>query len=96
MIHLNFLSILLTFIYRCKLTSFNSDFSHCKQEARPSVAMLQLQLLAVFGAGIAMGSWVWCNATLHVWGRYIRRYKTSNCNKNQLVNIFKNLQKIRL
>ncbi|XP_044253249.1 protein smoothened isoform X2 [Tribolium madens] len=57
----------------CKLTSLSSDFSHCKQESRPSVAMLQLQLLAVFGAGIAMASWVWCSATLHSWTRYIRK-----------------------
>ncbi|CAH1377107.1 protein smoothened isoform X2 [Tenebrio molitor] len=57
----------------CKLTSLSSDFSHCKQESRPSVAMLQLQLLAVFGAGIAMASWVWCGATLHSWARYIRK-----------------------
>lgn len=35
--------------------------------------MLQLQLLAVFGAGIAMASWIWCTATLHAWARYIRR-----------------------
>ncbi|KAJ8965138.1 hypothetical protein NQ314_004363, partial [Rhamnusium bicolor] len=58
---------------RCKLTSLSFDSSHCKQAARPSVAMLQLQLLAVFGTGIAMASWVWCSATLHSWARYIRR-----------------------
>ncbi|KAG5887266.1 hypothetical protein JTB14_015703 [Gonioctena quinquepunctata] len=57
----------------CKLTSFSSDFTHCKQTVRPSVAKLQLQLIAVFGAGIAMASWVWCGAMLHSWGRYIRR-----------------------
>ncbi|XP_050297763.1 protein smoothened isoform X2 [Anthonomus grandis grandis] len=57
----------------CKLTSFSTDYSHCKQTERPSVAMLQLQLLAVFGKGIAMASWVWCDATLHAWGRYIRK-----------------------
>lgn len=61
----------------CKLTALSTDFSHCKQESRPSVAMLQLQLLSVFGAGIAMASWVWCDATFHVWGRYIR--KKFNC-----------------
>lgn len=58
---------------RCRLTSPNGDESHCKQEYRPSVAMLQLQLLVVFGAGIAMASWVWCEATLHSWARYIRK-----------------------
>ncbi|KAL1488964.1 hypothetical protein ABEB36_014747 [Hypothenemus hampei] len=57
----------------CKLTSFSADYSHCKQTNRPSVAMLQLHLLAVFGMGIAMASWVWCDATLHAWGRYIRK-----------------------
>ncbi|KAJ8916215.1 hypothetical protein NQ315_016354 [Exocentrus adspersus] len=57
----------------CKLINLGSDSSHCKQLERPSVAMLQLQLLAVFGTGIAMSSWVWCDATLHSWGRYIRR-----------------------
>ncbi|KAK9885339.1 hypothetical protein WA026_010838 [Henosepilachna vigintioctopunctata] len=57
----------------CKLTSFSSDYSHCKQVNRPSVAMLQLQLLAAFGVGISMASWVWCEATVHAWERYIRK-----------------------
>ncbi|CAG9773620.1 unnamed protein product [Ceutorhynchus assimilis] len=57
----------------CKLTSFSTDYSHCKQSERPSVSMLQLQLLAVFGKGIAMASWVWCGATVHSWGRYFRK-----------------------
>ncbi|XP_023023019.1 smoothened, frizzled class receptor [Leptinotarsa decemlineata] len=57
----------------CKLTSFSSDYTHCKQADRPSVSKLQLQLLAVFGSGVAMASWVWCGAMLHAWGRYIRR-----------------------
>ncbi|ENN70504.1 hypothetical protein YQE_12680, partial [Dendroctonus ponderosae] len=57
----------------CKLTSFSTDYPHCKQLERPSLAMLQLYLLAVFGQGIAMASWVWCDATLHAWGRYIRK-----------------------
>ncbi|KAJ3653499.1 hypothetical protein Zmor_012748 [Zophobas morio] len=57
----------------CKLTSLSSDFCHCKQESRPSVAMLQLQLLALFGSGILMSSWAWCPSTLHSWARYIRK-----------------------
>ncbi|XP_060522091.1 protein smoothened [Cylas formicarius] len=57
----------------CKLTTFSSDYSHCKQTQRPSVAMLQLSLLAIFGKGIAMASWVWCEPTLHAWRRYIRK-----------------------
>ncbi|KAK5641587.1 hypothetical protein RI129_010134 [Pyrocoelia pectoralis] len=57
----------------CKLTSLSSDLSQCKIEVRPSVAMLQLQLLAVFGSGLAVASWVWCTATFHVWTRYFRR-----------------------
>ncbi|CAG9824594.1 unnamed protein product [Phaedon cochleariae] len=57
----------------CKLTSFSSDYTHCKHTSRPSVAKLQLQLIAVFGSGVAMASWVWCGAMLHSWGRYFRR-----------------------
>ncbi|XP_025831873.1 protein smoothened [Agrilus planipennis] len=57
----------------CKLTSLSTDHSHCRKEVRPSVAMLQLQLLAIFGAGGAVASWVWCAATLHAWTRYVRR-----------------------
>ncbi|CAH1954676.1 unnamed protein product [Acanthoscelides obtectus] len=57
----------------CKLTNLGFDSSHCKQDSRPSVAMLQLQLLALFGIGLSMASWVWCDSTLHTWGRYIRR-----------------------
>lgn len=66
-------NVFFSIYYRCKLTSFSSDYSHCKQENRPSVAMLQLQLLAAFGVGLAMASWVWCEATVHAWERYIRR-----------------------
>nr|CAI5822276.1 unnamed protein product [Callosobruchus analis] len=61
----------------CKLTNLGFDSSHCKQDSRPSVAMLQLQLLALFGIGLSMASWVWCDSTLHTWGRYIR--KKFNC-----------------
>ncbi|XP_066159357.1 protein smoothened isoform X1 [Euwallacea fornicatus] len=57
----------------CKLTSFGTGYSHCKQSERPSVAMLQLHLIAVFGKGAAMASWVWYSATLHAWGRFIRK-----------------------
>ncbi|XP_017776095.1 PREDICTED: protein smoothened isoform X2 [Nicrophorus vespilloides] len=57
----------------CKLTSLSPDNSHCRQEDRPSVAMLQLYLIAVFGTGIAMASWIWCKPTIHVWTRYIQR-----------------------
>ncbi|CAH0564156.1 unnamed protein product [Brassicogethes aeneus] len=79
-------SSLNTFIM-CKLTSLSTDHSHCKQESRPSVAMLQLQLLAVFGSGIAMASWVWCDATLHSWGRYIR--KKFNCEQEEHIKLQK-------
>ncbi|KAF2895830.1 hypothetical protein ILUMI_10339, partial [Ignelater luminosus] len=57
----------------CKLTSLSSDVSHCVIEKKPSVSMLQLQLLAVFGSGVAMASWVWCASTYHVWIRFIKR-----------------------
>ncbi|KAI4456612.1 frizzled [Holotrichia oblita] len=60
-------------VYRCKIISSTSGNTNCKMQNRPSVAMLQLQLIAVFGSGIAMASWIWCGATLHSWARYIRR-----------------------
>ncbi|GJQ72421.1 smo [Trypoxylus dichotomus] len=57
----------------CKIISTTTENTNCKMQNRPSVAMLQLQLIAVFGSGIAMASWIWCGATLHSWARYIRR-----------------------
>ena len=39
----------------------------CSMEARPSLALLQLQLLAMFGAGVLGSSWVWTRTSLTSW-----------------------------
>lgn len=43
-------------------------------ESRPSLAILQLHLLALFATGVAMSSWVWTSSTLQAWKRFIVRY----------------------
>lgn len=43
-------------------------------EFRPSIAKLQLHLLAPFFAGVLMSSWVWTSSTVETWKRFIRRY----------------------
>ncbi|XP_022917001.2 protein smoothened isoform X1 [Onthophagus taurus] len=66
---------------KCKIQTPIEDHN-CKLDSRPSLAMLQLQLIAVFGSGIAMASWTWCAATVHSWTRYIRSsclFRKFNC-----------------
>ncbi|XP_067623011.1 protein smoothened [Eurosta solidaginis] len=50
-----------------------STEEHCKIETRPSIALLQLHLLCVFGAGIVMSTWCWTPASLETWRRFLRR-----------------------
>ncbi|XP_058062047.1 protein smoothened [Anopheles bellator] len=63
----------------CKIgATFTDDLSGgagggCRVEHRPSVAILQLHLICLFGSGIIMSSWVWTNSTLESWSRYFRR-----------------------
>ncbi|CAL4059234.1 unnamed protein product, partial [Meganyctiphanes norvegica] len=45
----------------------------CVIESRPSMALYKLHLLAFFGLGIAMSSWVWTPNTLDAWRRFLRR-----------------------
>ncbi|KAG8224389.1 hypothetical protein J437_LFUL016392 [Ladona fulva] len=46
----------------------------CRFESRPSLAMVQLHILAPFAAGIVMSSWVWTSSTLQAWRRFFRRH----------------------
>lgn len=45
----------------------------CRMEVRPSLAMVQLHLLALFTAGVVMSSWVWTSSTVDTWIRFIKR-----------------------
>ncbi|CAD7078690.1 unnamed protein product [Hermetia illucens] len=45
----------------------------CKIENRPSIAMLQLHLLCLFGSGVVMSSWCWTPASIETWKRYIKK-----------------------
>lgn len=45
-------------------------------ESRPSMANLQLHLLAIFFAGVLMSSWVWTGSTVDTWKRFLRRLDT--------------------
>ncbi|XP_046396716.1 protein smoothened isoform X2 [Ischnura elegans] len=45
----------------------------CRFESRPSLAMVQLHILAPFAAGVVMSSWVWTSSTMQAWRRFFRR-----------------------
>uniref|UniRef100_A0A1I8PGR5 Protein smoothened n=1 Tax=Stomoxys calcitrans TaxID=35570 RepID=A0A1I8PGR5_STOCA len=52
---------------------FNNEYVQCKFAQRPSVSMLQLHLLCLFGAGIVMSTWCWTPSSLETWKRYLRK-----------------------
>ncbi|KAK3921765.1 Protein smoothened [Frankliniella fusca] len=45
----------------------------CRMEVRPSLAMVQLHILALFTVGVVMSSWVWTSSTVDTWIRFIKR-----------------------
>lgn len=45
----------------------------CRVEVRPSLAMVQLHILALFTVGVVMSSWVWTSSTVDTWIRFIKR-----------------------
>lgn len=61
-------------IFSCNITAtITKDHSACVLENRPSLFVLQLHLLCVFGAGIAMSSWCWTSPSLRTWLRFIKK-----------------------
>lgn len=42
-------------------------------DSRPSVAMIQVQLLVMFAAGITMSFWVLTPSTIDTWRRFVNR-----------------------
>lgn len=68
--------------YRCKIMRSGgvltdgvglTGHGDCRMEARPSLAMVQLHLLALFTAGVVMSSWVWTSSTVDTWFRFLKR-----------------------
>ncbi|XP_055381678.1 protein smoothened [Condylostylus longicornis] len=58
----------------CKISStFTDEHKTCKMHSRPSVAILQLHLLCLFGSGIVMSSWCWTKSSIETWKRYIAK-----------------------
>ena len=47
--------------------------SKCRISEGPSLAVLQLELLAVFGAGVLASSWVWTRESLNTWSIGVRQ-----------------------
>ncbi|XP_017473360.1 PREDICTED: protein smoothened [Rhagoletis zephyria] len=50
-----------------------STEEQCRIENRPSIALLQLHLLCLFGSGIVMSTWCWTPSSIETWRRYIRK-----------------------
>lgn len=66
--------ITLSIIDSCKILSTYTDVhTACKLENRPSVAILQLQLLCLFGSGIVISSLCWTTSSVDTWKRYIKK-----------------------
>lgn len=58
----------------CKISAtFEDSYEVCKMKVRPSVAVLQLHLLCLFGSGVLMSSWVWTQSTVEIWQRFVKR-----------------------
>lgn len=58
----------------CRITQNHSnEHGVCKLEHRPSVAILQLHLICLFGSGIVMSTWCWTPSSVQTWKRYIRK-----------------------
>lgn len=74
----------------CNITSKYSDGPKCLMESRPSVAVLQLHLVCVFGSGVIMSSWVFTDSLIDTWKRFIQ-----HCRKIEVVEPIK-LQKHKL
>ena len=66
--------------FRCLANQTTSRILHhgwaedCELEHRPSMTLTQVHLIAVFGAGVAVSSWVWTKASVLAWRRWYRRY----------------------
>lgn len=59
----------------CRISStFTDESVTCKMADRPSLSMLQLHLLSLFAFGLLMSSFVFTPSTVHIWGRYFRRF----------------------
>ncbi|XP_054742762.1 protein smoothened [Anastrepha obliqua] len=50
-----------------------STEEQCRIEVRPSIALLQLHLLCLFGSGIVMSTWCWTPSSIETWRRYLRK-----------------------
>ncbi|CAD6999496.1 unnamed protein product [Ceratitis capitata] len=50
-----------------------STDEQCRIENRPSIALLQLHLICLFGSGIVMSTWCWTPSSLDTWKRYLRK-----------------------
>ncbi|XP_023296961.2 protein smoothened [Lucilia cuprina] len=57
----------------CRIFSPFEEHVKCKLETRPSVSILQLHLLCLFGAGIVMSTWCWTPSSVETWKRYLRK-----------------------
>lgn len=67
------LSLSISFFSCTIFRPFNNEYVQCKLAHRPSVSMLQLHLLCLFGAGIVMSTWCWTPSSLETWKRYLRK-----------------------
>lgn len=61
-------------IYRCLLGVVGDvEIENCRMQNRPSVLMVQLQLIALFGTHINVSSWVWTSSTAQTWLRFYHK-----------------------
>lgn len=62
--------------FRCKIKGSYSNLGEkCRLQNRPSVAVLQLRLLCLFGVNLMISSWCWTTPALKTWTQFIRKYE---------------------
>lgn len=61
------------YVFCLAVRSKDPDSLPCKLRMQPNLLLVHLQLLAMFGSGIAMSSWIWTGATFSAWRRFLFR-----------------------
>ena len=53
---------------RCEASkTFLNKPQKCEMKVKPSMVLMQIQMIAVFGTGITVSTWSWTKATLKTW-----------------------------
>lgn len=74
-----YICCLMSFFFSCQANVSlaqirnNKTETSCEIDERPSLAAAIVHIFAFFGAGVAMSSWSWTEASLEAWKRLLSR-----------------------